>query len=125
MISCCFLIFQSAYNSAPKKSQNPKWEPLKKAPRYFEWISHHAAAKRRQRLTFSVPKGRSVSAPAGRQAPVSADFAPKGVKHLAVGDERSEEPTESIKKNPSPEGASHARAPAPDSLGAGIRDRCS
>jgi hypothetical protein len=28
------------------------------APRYFEWISHRAAAKLRQRLTFSAPEGR-------------------------------------------------------------------
>jgi hypothetical protein len=48
--------------------------------------------KRRQCLIFSAPEERGVSAPEGRQ-------------HLAVGDERNEEPTESIKKKTSPEGA--------------------
>jgi hypothetical protein len=33
--------------------------------RYFEWISHRVAAKRRQLLTFSAPEGRSISAPPG------------------------------------------------------------
>jgi hypothetical protein len=28
-----------------------------KVPRYFEWISHRASAKRRQRLTFSASAG--------------------------------------------------------------------
>jgi hypothetical protein len=58
---------------------------------------------------MSTPEGRGVSAPEGRQAPVPADFAPNGRRHLAVGDERSEEPTESVDKYPSPEGAA-ARA---------------
>jgi hypothetical protein len=67
-------------------------------PRYFEWISYRATAKRRQQLTFSAPDGRSVSAPKGRQL-------------LAVGDERSEEPTESIHKKTSPDkGGSEGRA---------------
>jgi hypothetical protein len=54
-------------------------------PRYFEWISHRAAVKRRQRLTFSAPKGRQrrCSAPEGCQAPVSADFAPPGLATAA------------------------------------------
>ncbi|MDR2674188.1 MAG: hypothetical protein LBC18_04790 [Opitutaceae bacterium] len=55
----------------------------------FEWISPRAAAKRRQRLTFSAQEGRSVSAPEGRQAPMSADFAPPGLRCLA---ENSNEP---------------------------------
>ncbi|MDR2674023.1 MAG: hypothetical protein LBC18_03930, partial [Opitutaceae bacterium] len=113
-------------NSSPKNANKTMSRFLAILSGRFVYFTD-VTRKRRQCLIFSAPEERGVSAPKGRQAPVSADFAPKGRQHLAVGDGRSEEPTESIKKKTSPEGAAAregrgnamtrtARAAAPSGL---------
>jgi hypothetical protein len=80
-------------------------------PRYFEWISHRAASKRHWQV-YSAPKGRQPRLWNAGGPPAGSEFsAPKGRQRLAVGEERSEEPTEHGDKNTSPEGAT-AGAPA-------------